>query len=325
MQNIRKTIKYLLTELTVIPITLALMIFAAIFVPHFFSATNLMNVLAQLSDILIISAGMMLVTLNGGIDFSMASVMGLGSVIGAMVMNNTDGLMAGSPWAAPVGILIMVGIGVCVGILNGIAVSCLRVPSFMATMATQLIVRGLTLYIVDSKAIGNLPKAFLYIGNGKFGKLPFSIILAIVVLAVIWIVLNKSVYGRQIYAIGTNQKAAQISGIPIKKRVFSLFVLCGTLAGIGGLVSTSRLGAAMPDLNQDRLMDFVTAVIIGGTSPFGGRGTLLGTIIGALFIVILNNTLGLLGLSWFTILMIKGIFLMAILIFDSYSRNRGRK
>lgn len=325
MQNIRKKLKYLLNDLTVIPITLALIIFAAIFVPHFFGITNLRNILGQLSDILIISAGMMLVTLNGGIDFSMASVMGLGSVIGAMLMNQTDGVLAGSPWAAPVGILVMVGIGVAIGVLNGFAVSCLRMPSFMATMATQLIVRGLTLYIVDSKAIGNLPQAFLYIGNGKIGFVPFSIILAAVVLAVIWILLNKSVYGRQIYAIGTNHKAARISGIPIKKRVFSLFVLCGALAGIGGLVSTSRLGAAMPDLNQDRLMDFVTAVIIGGTSPFGGKGTLIGTIIGALFVVILSNTLGLLGLSWYTILMIKGIFLMGILIFESYTRMRASR
>ncbi|MBQ4062108.1 MAG: ABC transporter permease [Christensenellaceae bacterium] len=325
MQNIRKKFKYLINEFTVIPITLVLIIFAAIFVPHFFSATNLRNILGQLSDVLIISAGMMLVVLNGGIDFSMASVMGLGSVIGAMVMNQTDGLLAGSPWATPVGILIMVAIGTCIGVINGCAVAYLKMPSFMATMATQLVVRGLTLYIVDSKAIGNLPSAFLFIGNGKFGFLPFSIILSIVVLAIIWILLNKSVYGKQIYAIGTNHKAAKISGIPIKKRVFSLFVLCGTLAGIGGLISTSRLGAAMPDLNQDRLMDFVTAVIIGGTSVFGGKGKLICTIIGGLFIVILNNTLGLLGLTWFTILMIKGIFLMGILIFEAYTRSRSTK
>ena len=322
MNNSLTRIKFLCRDLTIFPITIIYLIIASFAVPHFFTVTNFSNILAQSADILIISSGMMMVVLNGGIDFSMASIMGLGSVVGAKVMNQTNGLLMNSPTAWLVGILIMLGIGVVVGILNGLAVSRLKMPSFMATMATYLIISGLALYIVNSQAISNLPNEFLYIGNGSIGPIPFSIVLAVVILVVMWLVLNRTVYGRYVYAVGTNPRAALISGIPVKKIVFSLFLFSGTLAAIGGLVSSSRLGAAMPALNQDRLMDFVAAVILGGTSVFGGKGKLVGTIIGAFFIVILNNSLGLIGLSWYSILMIKGIFLIVIILIDSLTSKK---
>ena len=195
----------------------------------------------------------------------------------------------------------------------------------MATMATYLIVSGLALYIVNSQPISNLPKEFLYIGNANIGPVPVSIFIAIGVLVVMWLILNRTVYGMHVYAVGTNPKTAAVSGIPVKRVVFSLFVFSGVLAAIGGIISTARLGAAMPAMNQDRLMDFVTAVILGGTSVFGGKGKLLGTILGAFFITILNNSLGIVGLTWYTILMIKGLFLMAIILVDSLTSGKTGK
>lgn len=322
MDNSLTKAKIFCKDFTIIPITLVYVIIASLSIPHFFTATNFGNILAQSADILIISTGMMMVVLNGGIDFSMASIMGLGSVVGAKVMNQTDGILMNMQGSFIIGILIMLGVGVGIGVLNGLAVTKLKMPSFMATMATYLIVSGLALYMVNSQPISNLPQEFLFIGNGDIGGIPFSIILAIIVLVVMWLVLNRSVFGRHVYAVGTNPKTAAISGIPVKKVVFSLFVFSGTLAAIGGLISTARLGAAMPALNQDRLMDFVTAVILGGTSIFGGKGKLLGTIVGVLFIIFLNNSLGIVGLSWYSILMIKGIFLIAIILVDSFMSKK---
>ena len=325
MVNCLAKVKTTCRDLTIIPITIVYLIIASFAVPHFFTVTNLGNILAQSADILIISAGMMMVILNGGIDFSMASIMGLGSVIVAKVINQTDGVMAGVPGAFIVGILVMLGIGAGIGTLNGLAVSKLKMPSFMATMATYLIVSGLALYIVNSQPISNLPKEFLYIGNANIGPVPVSIFIAIGVLVVMWLILNRTVYGRHVYAVGTNPKTAAVSGIPVKRVVFSLFVFSGVLAAIGGIISTARLGAAMPAMNQDRLMEFVTAVILGGTSVFGGKGKLLGTILGAFFITILNNSLGIVGLTWYTILMIKGLFLMAIILVDSLTSGKTGK
>lgn len=325
MKKVASGIKQFVSELPILPILILYFIIASVAVPNFFSARNFSNILAQSADILILSTGMMMVILNGGIDFSLASVTALGSVIGAKVMNQTDGLFVGSPVIAAIaGVVVMLLIGLAVGAFNGFAVTRLRMPSFMATMASYLAISGITAYIVNSKSITNLPEGFLFIGNGKIGPIPFNIIIAVVVLAVMWIVLNKTVYGRYVYAVGTNPKAAEISGIPVKKIVFSLFVICSFLGAIGGLISSSRLGAARPSLNQDRQMDFVTAVILGGTSIIGGKGTVLGTIVGALFIIFLNNSLGLLGLSWYTILMIKGLFLMAIILLDSYASRKSK-
>lgn len=317
MKNIFSQLKRMSAQMTIVPIFIVYFVIAAFVVPSFFTGTNISNILAQSADMLILSMAMMMVILNGGIDFSLASVTALGSVLGAKIMNQTDGLLKGSPAAALAGVAVMIGVGLAIGIFNGFAVTRLRMPSFMATMASYLAINGISLYLVNSKAISGLPSQFLFIGNGKVGPVPFNIILAAILLAAMWVVLNKTVYGRYIYAVGTNPKAAEISGIPVKKVVFSLFVICSVLGALGGLISTARLGAAMPELNQDRQMDFVTAVILGGTSIFGGKGTLAGTIIGAFFIVVLNNSLGLLGLSWYTILMIKGIFLIAIISLDS--------
>jgi ribose/xylose/arabinose/galactoside ABC-type transport system permease subunit len=295
----------------------AIFIYSAFVIPYFFSVENLVNILGQSSDITIAAIGIMFVILNGGIDFSITAVMGFGSVLGTLIMNKSFGFMKDSPYAFLVAIIVMISVGLIIGVINGFSVVVLKMPSFIATMATSMVFSGLALYIANSKPINDLPKSFLFIANGKvFGAIPFQIILMVIVVIFMQILLSKTVFGRNVYAIGTNQKTATISGIPVGKTIFKLFLISGVLSAVGGIVSTSTLGAGMPALNSDRMLDFVTAAILGGTSVYGGTGTVLGTFGGAIFMVTLNNALSMMGLQWFTIMTIKGSFLLLIALFD---------
>ncbi|MBN2325001.1 MAG: ABC transporter permease [Spirochaetes bacterium] len=298
-------------------------IITSVTIPYFFTQRNLTNILIQSTDLIIISCGLMFVLLNGGIDFSIIATMGLGSIIGALIMNTKTGLLANSAFGAYAAIAVMLLIGLVIGGINGLAVVFLKMPSFMATMANYLIFSGFALFLAQSKSIANLPKAFLFIGNGKlFTVIPFPVVITIFVCIIMSIILSRTVFGRSIYAVGTNHATSFISGIPVKRTIFTLFLICGLLAAIGGMITTSRLGAGRPLLNSERLMDFVAAIILGGTSIFGGKGTVSGTILGALFIAVLSNSLGMLGLQWYTIMIIKGAFVLFGAWLDAYKTLR---
>ncbi len=310
------------------PIVIMLIVYfiiASIFIPYFFGQRNIYNILLQSADLIIISIGLMFVFLNGGIDFSIIAVMGLGSVVGVSIMNTESGLMAGNPYGVVISIIVMLLIGLIIGCINGLAVVFLKMPSFMVTMANYLIFSGLALFISNSNSISGLPEEFLFIGSGKlFDFFPFPVFLAVVLALIIHIILSKSAYGRSIYAVGTSHAVSNISGIPVKKIIFSLFLISGLFAAIGGIVTTSRLGASRPLLNDERMMNFVAAIILGGTSVFGGKGDVKGVLIGALFISIINNSLSLLGLQWYTIMLIVGAFLLFGAWIDAFKQlNKG--
>ena len=308
-------------ELPLFYITIGMFVGASIFVPYFFTPNNLVNVVLQSADIIVIACGIAFVLINGSLDFSSPAIMGLGSILSAMVTNTKTGVMAGSPFATLVGILIIIAVGMGIGTLNGFSVTRLKMPSFMATMASYIVFIGISLYLADSKTISNLPASFIFIGNGKIGGIvPFPIIIAVVVVVIGTIVLKKTVFGRNVYAIGTNPKAAGVSGLPVKNTVFILFVISGFCAAVGGIISSSRLGSGLPALGEERLFDFITAVIIGGVSIFGGVGTVIGAALGGVFITMLNNSLGLLGIKWFVIILFKGVFLLIVATLDAMRR-----
>lgn len=307
-------------EMPLFYITIGFFVGSAIFVPFFFTPNNLINLMLQSADIIVIACGLTFVLLNGSLDFSIPAVMGLGSILGAMVMNSNTGLMAGSPYATLVGVIIMLATGLGIGALNGFAVTRLKMPSFMATMASYIVFIGISLFLADSKTISGLPAEFMFVGNGKAGVVPVPIIIAGIVLSVSVVVLRKTVFGRSIYAIGTNPKAAEISGLPVKRIVFTMFLICGICSAIGGIIASSRLGSGLPALGEERLFDFVTAVIIGGVSIFGGSGSVIGAALGGVFITMLNNSLGMLGIKWFIIILFKGVFLLVIATLDAMRR-----
>jgi len=279
-----------------------------IFVNKFANPVNLANMLVQCVDLIILSCGMTFVFMNGGIDFSVSAVLALSSVLGAKVMN-----LSGDPVLLTLlGVAVMLAVGISIGVLNGLTVTRLRMPSFIATMATQLIFAGLALWYTQSATIGGLPRPFLLIGRGTLLGVQMPIFIMIVVVAVTAFVLHRTVLGRYIFSVGTNHRTSLISGIPVKKTIFSLFLFSGGLAAVSAVIMTSRSGAGMPALGKNMLMDIVGAVVIGGTSVTGGRGSILGTATGAAMIIVLNNSLNLLGIEWYVINALKGVMITLV-------------
>lgn len=302
-------------------VLVALFIAAYLFVPNFSTPFNLKNYTLQAIDIMIIAAGTTYVVLNGGIDFSGVAVLALSSVVGAYIMALSP--LAGTPWAIPVGILAMVLIGVIVGAINGFSVVVLKIPSFIATLAMMLIVSGLAIWftslVAETASIYGLPDEFIAFGGGKNIYIPVAITL-VALLFMQWL-LNNNVFGRRLYATGTNPKTSFISGVPVKQTIFSIMVLSGFYAGVQSIVATARNQAGLPSLGEKVFIDIIAAIIIGGTSIFGGSGGVINTVYGVLFITLINNVVNLLGVPWNVISLIKGVLiLLAAFVYISTRR-----
>jgi ribose/xylose/arabinose/galactoside ABC-type transport system permease subunit len=289
----------------------AFVLASLLFVPRFANPVNLANMLVQCADLIILACGMTFVFMNGGIDFSVTAVLSLGSVTGAAIMRHGGG----SPASVAAALAAMLGLGLGIGALNGLMVTRLRMPSFIATMASQLIFTGVALWYTQSSTIGDLPRSFLWLGRGTVLGVQAPILVMAAVVASSAYVLHRTVFGRNVFAVGTNHRTSLISGIPVRRTIFSLFLLSGGLASVAAVVMTSRSGAGMPGLGKGMLMDIVGAVVIGGTAVTGGKGSILGTATGAALIIALNNSLNLLGIEWYVINALKGamITLVALL------------
>lgn len=298
---------------------IAYTLLTAIFIPTFFTGRNISNYFIQCADTIVFSCGLLFVMLNGGIDFSSAAVIGLGSLLAAKIMNGDTGWLAGSPWAIPVAIIAVISLSVFVGLLNGLAVIKLKIPSFIATMSSNMILLGIALTLSMSATISNLPKEFIGFAKGSlFGWLPNLVIIAAIAVIAVSIVLNRTEFGRCATAVGANPTAANISGMPVKKTILKLFLLNGVLIGIAVLMTTARIGVGKAGLGENRTLDFVASVVIGGTSPLGGSATVVGTMLGAMFITLINNSLNMMGLSWYVIMIIKGALVIIMALVDAF-------
>ncbi len=295
-------------------------LFSMLLVGKFSNPVNLTNILVQSADLIILSCGMTFVFMNGGIDFSVTAILGLESVLGARVMT-----LVGDPLLSVFsGVAFMLFIGLAIGCINGLTVTMLKMPSFIATMATQLIFSGLALWYTQSATIGGLPRPFSYIGRGRLIGVPMPIVITLAVVLATAFILHRTVLGRYIFAVGTNHRTARISGIPIKRTIFKLFLFSGGLSALSGVIMTSRSGAGMPAMGKTMLMDIVGAVVIGGTSVTGGSGSIFGTAIGAVLIIVLNNSLNLLGVDWFVINALKGAMIVLVALLGVL-RDAGRR
>lgn len=321
MLSIYKTARKLLAnQPPIYAVVLLLFLLSWFFVPDFQNPVNILNILVQSSDLIIIACGTTFVILNGGIDFSITATLGLGSVVGATIVSHNTHCLADSPFGMPIAVGVMISIGLLIGVINGYAVTKLKMPSFMATMAVYLIFSGLAVFYTKSDSVGNLSSSFTNLGDGSILFIPIPICVAAAVVAATHYVLTNTVFGRYVYAVGTNPRTAFISGVPVKRTIFKLFTISGFLAAVSGIIQTARIGSGSPALGRETLLDIVTAVIIGGTSIFGGSGTIFGTVAGAFFIMILNNSLNLLGTTWYYNSLIKGVTLLGIALIDAMRR-----
>jgi ribose transport system permease protein len=272
----------------------------------FLTSNNLGNVLRQNAFTAVLAAGMTFVILSGAIDLSVGSIVGLAGVLCADLMARGVG----------VGVAISVGVssGILIGALNGLAVTRLRIPAFVVTLAMMLIARGAAFKYTDARTITGLPASFGWLSSGFAA----STIMA-VVFAASWLVLMRTAFGRHVYAVGGNVEAAALSGVRVSRVQRRVFLISGACAGIAGVLVASRLNAGYPRAGEFYELDAIAAVVVGGTSLFGGRGSIWGALGGAFFVGVLNNGLNLFRVSPYDQLMVKGAVL---LIAASLDRSR---
>ena len=285
--------------------------------PNFLDPINIRNVLRQTSINAILAIGMTFVILTGGIDLSVGSVLAFGGMIASIMVSSSLGEVYPVALAVPVGLLA----GLALGLVNGAIVGYLRVPSFVVTLGMLSAARGLTLIASDGRPVSRLSEGFLFIGQGAFLGVPVPIWMMFGAFAVAWFVLYRTTFGRYVYAVGGNEEAAKISGVRVRLVKLSVFGISGLLSALGGIILSARTTAGLPQAGETYELDAIAAVVIGGTSLFGGRGTLFGSLIGALIIGVVNNGLDLLGVSAYFQLIFKGAIIVAAVLLDSFRRR----
>ncbi|WP_343348768.1 ABC transporter permease [Terrisporobacter petrolearius] len=282
--------------------------------PAFLSKQNVLNLLRQSSIIGIISAGMTFVIISGNFDISVGAVAALSGVIVMRLATTGTNLF----------LAIIAAIVVCaiIGLVNGIMVAKINVPSLIATMAMVTIVRGILLMITGGYPITQTIPMLDLLGNGYFIGIPMPVIVFILVVIVSYIVLTQTKFGRHVYSVGGNQDASKLNGINVDNQKIKVFIINAVLAAIAGLVLTGRLGTASPVAGDSYDMDAIASVVIGGTSVSGGSGSVLKTIIGVLLMSVINNSFNLLGIDIFFQYIFKGLIILVAVGFDSYSKKK---
>jgi ribose/xylose/arabinose/galactoside ABC-type transport system permease subunit len=273
---------------------------------RFLTVSNLTNVLRQSTINGIIAIGMTLVILTAGIDLSVGSVLALSSVVTA------DMLQQGM--SVPLAILIGLGVGLLLGLINGLVITRGKVPPFVTTLGMMTIARGLALTYTEGKPITGLPDSFRFIGTGTIGPIPTPIVIAAVAYIFFYIVLNRTTFGQAIYAIGNNPVAARYAGLSVNRNVTIVYMIAGGLSALAGLILIARLGSAQPTAGLSFELDAIAAVVVGGTSFSGGQGGLGGTLIGVLIIAVLDNGLNLMNVSSFYQPVVSGIVIAVALL-----------
>ena len=308
----KNTMKYM-SELTTVIALIILMAVITIINSNFLTANNLLNLLLQVTSNALIAFGMTFVILTGGIDLSVGSILALSSAL-------TAGLL-GSGMPVTLAILISLILGCILGMMNGLLISYGKLAPFIVTLATLTIFRGATLVYTNGNPITKgLSDTFLFqfLGQGYIVGIPFPVIIMFIVFIVLYVLLHKTAFGKSVYAIGGNEKAAYISGVKLNKVKIIIYSISGIMASISGLIITSRLSSAQPTAGASYEMDAIAAVVLGGTSLSGGKGRILGTLIGALIIGVLNNGLNIIGVSAFWQQVVKGVVILIAVLIDRF-------
>jgi ribose transport system permease protein len=282
--------------------------------PVFASQTNILNLVRQVSVIGIVALGEMLVILTGGIDLGVGSIVGFTGVVAAALQRDDAGLLPT--------LLVPLLLGGATGLVVGILVTKGNIPSFVATLGVLAVLQGATLVFTNAQPIPGLKEDFRTIGTGYLGGIPLPIVIYALVIVATAILLGRTTFGRGIYAIGGNESAARLSGIRVDLFKTLVFVLSGLGAALGALILTARLNSGQPNSGQGYELDAIASVVIGGTSLSGGRGTVMGTVAGALLIGVLSNGLVLMNVSPYYQPIIKGGIIVGAVLLDQVGRRR---
>jgi ribose transport system permease protein len=303
-----KTIAYRLIAVAVICLALSLVSDA------FFTSNNILNVLRQTSLLFLLAAGSTLVILTGGLDLSVGANVGLSACLAASVMKAT-----GAAW---LGALVGLGCGSLVGFGNGLLVTALRLPPFIATYGSLWVLHGITYWFMGGETIHGFPPGFRALGSGYWFAIPIPVYLMFLFLVTGIAFAQYTTYGQEIYGIGANPIAARLSGIPVKRRLLLVYILSGAMAGLASLIFLARLNSAEGDIGETLTLPAIAAVLIGGTSLFGGVGTVGGTLIGALILTLVLNGMNLLTINANWQPLVTGAIVIVAVYLDILTRKR---
>ncbi|MEX1297305.1 MAG: ABC transporter permease [Candidatus Limnocylindrales bacterium] len=339
--------RILMSEYLILYLCIAMFIGLYLLSPTVATPRNISNLLSNMWPLLVIAVGQTFVLIVAGIDLSQGAVVSLASVVGAAfiaesvqpivfsksplweVMLFEDGaILSDSIIGVPVAIIAMLLVGLLIGAFNGAAVAFARIPPFMVTLVTSMFVGALAIYIVKTENIIDLPDAFSVIGDDfalpMLSDLEFFSVamgIAIGISLVAHLVLSRSIFGRWLYGIGNNPRAALVSGVPVKKVIVATYMFSSVCAAAASIIYTARVDQGRPTLGAPLLLDIIAAVVIGGTSLFGGRGKIIWTVFGVVFLVLLGNALSLLNVPFFYVAIVKGSVILLAALLDVVRRR----
>jgi ribose/xylose/arabinose/galactoside ABC-type transport system permease subunit len=306
-----------------------LVVILSILRPNFLSAFNLFNVMRQISFIGILAVGMTFVILTAGIDLSVGSLLAFSGIVCASVAKGSRSLLEGGV-TDPGGVRVLIAalaailVGVIIGMLQGTLVARAGIPAFIVTLGGLGAWRGATLLWSDGQPISSFSDDFKFWGQGFIGPLPVPVIFFLAMVIIGQVILKYTQYGRWIYALGGNPEASRLSGLNVKMLTTSVYVISGFCAGLAGFLLTSRLNSAEQVAGQGYELQAIAAVVIGGTSLFGGQGSMVGTLIGAMLIGVLNNGLVILNVSPYYQQIVIGAIIVLSVYIDQLAKQRSR-
>jgi len=286
--------------------------------PNFLKADNLLNVANQIVVIAVVAIGMTMVIVTAGIDLSVGSLIALSAVAAAWLIREFAG--AGEAGTGGMILCCLAAIGLCaaMGLFSGGMVSLFGVPPFIVTLGMMLVASGLAYTLAEGESIYQVPASFIWLGGGTdIWKIPNSVVLMVLLYAVAHVVMSKTVLGRYIYAVGGNAEAARLSGVPVRRVLLLVYTLSGALAGLGGIITASQLKSGSPTYGLMYELYVIAAVVVGGTSLQGGRGKVLGTLIGAFVIAVIQNGMNLTGVGSYAQKIVLGLVILGAVLFDT--------
>jgi ribose transport system permease protein len=292
--------------------------------PNFLKAENLLNVANQIAVIAIIAIGMTMVIITGGIDLSVGSLIALSAVVTSRLIRDAAG---GESASVPAMVFCGLGgilAGSASGFFSGLMVTLFQIPSFIVTLAMMLVASGLAYILADGQSINQVPERFIWLGRGAdIPYLPNAVLLMLLLYGCAHVMMGRTVIGRYIYAVGGNTEAARLSGVPTLRVLRLVYAISGTLAGLGGVIMASQLKSGAPTYGQMYELYVIAAVVVGGTSLSGGEGKILGTLIGAFIIAVIQNGMNLKGVESYTQKIVLGLVILGSVLLDRLRRRPG--
>jgi ribose transport system permease protein len=301
-------------QLTIVFIFLVIFTLSSVFVGGFLTYNNIFNLVRQTSINGVVAIGMTFVIITAGIDLSVGAVVGLSSVITSLMLVRTDNI----PLSIATGILA----GTVVGLINALAIFEGNVPAFIATLGTQISTRGLVMLITKARLIAGLPERFTLFAQKTIIGIPSLAIVWFIVAAIGGFITRYTLFGRNIYAIGSNREASRLSGVNLRKNIYGVYVFASLLSAIAGILLTSRMANGIPTAGTGFEQDAITAAVIGGASFYGGEGTIWGTMLGAMIMQTLRNSGTLLGIESFVLDILVGALLIIAVMLDQLKKKQ---